>query len=352
MPEVAMPAVRNWNFPRGIASIALLVEFGAAEGVPAEDLLSASGLAIDDLTDPALQVTAQQELVVVRNLTRALGERPSLGLDVGCRYNVTTFGIFGFACLSSPTLRDAIALALRYLDLSFAFCTPTVELASDEIRMELHDRSVPEDVRDFLVDRDLAAIVTVMNDLLGSPILLHRMMFRQSAPPSTIRYEELFGSTPTFDAASNISTFDIAYLDRPLRQGNRNTVALCEAQCRELVARRRKRSGIAGSVRDELTRIGDATVDMDSVAAELGMSSRTMRRRLDDAGTSFRALRDEVLATLAVEMLDTGVLSVEDVAVRLGYAESSSFIYAFKRWFGETPLARHRAADSRQTSSR
>jgi AraC-like DNA-binding protein len=78
---------------------------------------------------------------------------------------------------------------------------------------------------------------------------------------------------------------------------------------------------------------------MDSVARQLVMSPRTLRRRLEAEGTSYRALVDEVRQALAEEMLATGALTVEDVAIRLGYAEASSFIYAFKRWKGTTPAA-------------
>ena len=78
---------------------------------------------------------------------------------------------------------------------------------------------------------------------------------------------------------------------------------------------------------------------IEAVAHEMGMSTRSLRRRLVEAGTSFRALREEVVSTLAVELLETGVLTVDDVAVRLGYAEASSFIHAFKRWTGQTPAA-------------
>ena len=122
---------------------------------------------------------------------RSLEDRPGLGLALGQRYRPTTFGIFGFAWISSPTLRDAMVLALRYLDLSFAFCTPTIELGADENVLQLADERVPADVRGFLVDRDLAAIFSV---------------------------------------------FDAQYLDQPLPQANSHTVELCEAQCRELVA--------------------------------------------------------------------------------------------------------------------
>ncbi len=80
---------------------------------------------------------------------------------------------------------------------------------------------------------------------------------------------------------------------------------------------------------------------MAEVAAGLAMSERTLRRRLTAVGTRYQSLLDEVRQALAEEMLDTGLLSVEDVAQRLGYAEASSFIHAFRRWRGETP-ARYR----------
>ena len=72
------------------------------------------------------------------------------------------------------------------------------------------------------------------------------------------------------------------------------------------------------------------------VARQLSTSERTLRRRLADEGTSYRALLAEVRLTLAEDAGD-GALSVEDVALRLGYAEATPFIAAFRRWTGTTP---------------
>lgn len=338
MVEIAQPSVAEWTFPRSTASVRLMTTFAEEHEVPVEDMLRGAALSGAALEDPGVQIDAHQELAVVRNLVRALGDRPALGLEVGVRYRVTTFGIFGFACVSSPTLRDVMSFALRYWDLSFAFCIPVVDVAADEIRWELHDERVPEDVRTFLVLRDLSAMYQVMCDLLPGPIPLRRLTFRFRKPGAAEPFVAIFGVCPDFDAASNLATFDARYLDQPLPRADRQTVALCEAQCRELVARRRTRTGLAHEVRDRLIRVGGAA-DMDQVARELNLSPRTLRRRLEEAGTSYRALLDEVREALAEEMLATGALSVEDVAIRLGYAEGSSFIYAFKRWKGTTPAA-------------
>lgn len=345
MADITAPVTVDWDYPRGVAGVALLVDFGTQFGVPAPTLLRGSGVGPAVLTDPTAQVDARAELSVIRNLCRELGQRPGLGLEVGTRYRLAAFGVFGFACMSSPTFGEAVALGMRYLDLSFTFCIPIVTTGPDEIRMELHDERVPLDVRQFLVERDVSATFTMVADLLGAPLTPTTLQFRFPRPAYADRFTELLGAVATFDAPTHAATFSPDSLDRPLPQANRNTVALCEAQCRALVEARRARIGLAHEVRKAIMGIGGAA-DMDTVARDLGLSTRHLRRQLAEAGTSYRALREEVLETLALELLDLGVLSVEDVAVRLGYAEASSFIHAFKQWTGRTPHAYARRATS------
>ncbi|MFC4857747.1 AraC family transcriptional regulator [Actinophytocola glycyrrhizae] len=329
-------AVRHWDFPRGGAGTSLLVRFGTEHGIADHDLLAGTGLTADLLADPSLEVTARQELEVVRNLATAL---PDAGVAAGRQYHATTFGILGFAFLSSPTMRDAVTVALRYYDLSFAFSLPDVSVGDGQVRLVLDDRLLPRDVARFLVERDLAAIHTVIDELLPGAVPLTGLEFRFQEPGSCGQYERTFGLRPRFGCPANVATFDAAFLDEPRPLANAHTVAMCETQCRELVARRRARSGTAHEVRELLTRLGALGTPMPSVARELNLSTRTLRRRLEEEGTSFRALLDEVREALAEELLATGAVPVEDVAVRLGYAEASSFIHAFKRWKGITPVA-------------
>lgn len=338
MPDLLLrPAVESWVFPRSVASVALLVRFAEEHGIGRDELISQDVPV--PLDDPDAQVDAHVELAVIRGLVRLLGDRPGLGVEVGRRYRVATFGVLGFACLSSPTLRDAVVFALRYLDLSFAFCIPRVTVADGETRMVMDDSRVPADTRAFLVERDLTAIRTVMGDLLGAPLELRGLDFRAPEPADLRIYREEFGLRPNFGRPVNLTVTDAGYLDRPLPQANEQTVAMCEAQCRRLITRRRARVGIAHEVRQRLVSVGGAPAGIDDVARDLAMSVRTLRRRLTEAGTSYRRLLDEVRHALAEELLSTGALSVEDVAIRLGYAEASSFIHAFKRWTGSTPTS-------------
>jgi AraC-like DNA-binding protein len=76
---------------------------------------------------------------------------------------------------------------------------------------------------------------------------------------------------------------------------------------------------------------------MRTVAAKLGMTTRTLRNQLTREATSYRQLVEQMREQLAEELLATARLSVEEIATRLGYRESSSFIAAFKRWKGMPP---------------
>ncbi|MFN3339663.1 MAG: AraC family transcriptional regulator [Dietzia sp.] len=343
------PAVAHWDFPRSATGIGVLVEAGRGLGVEAGTILRGVGLNPADLSTPDLLVAPGQELVAIRNLRAAAGDRPALAAEVGAAYRLTTFGILGYALLSSPTLRDVIAMTLRFIDLSYIFSTIGVESTGDRIVVRLGGATLPEDLRGFLVDRDLFAIHSVLGDLVPGGLPFTEVTFPGGRSPAALSaYGERLGLTPSSSERGDgvTAVFDAAHLDRPLPQGSPAAVAVAETLCRDLAAARRTRGPVSSRVRVEIAGRLSQGAPMTSVAAELGVSPRTLRRHLSDEGTSYQRLLDDVRVELAERMLATGLLSVEDVAIRLGYAEASSFIHAFRRLTGNTP---HQAAVASRT---
>ena len=168
---------------------------------------------------------------------------------------------------------------------------------------------------------------------MADPTMPIRVHFTHPAPASPGPYRA-FGTPPVFGAAANYAELTAELLDGPVPQADKYTAAATEAQCRQLLDNKRARSGYAGKVRDHLlARPGDMP-NIETIAADLHISSRTLRRHLDTEGTSYRALADEVRERLAEELLATTALSVTEVGQRLGYAETPSFTAAFKRWKG------------------
>ncbi len=322
---------------RSIVSAQILTQFAVDHGVDRAVCLRDSGITADSLNNPQTEITAAQELQLIRNMLVALGNPPGLGLDAGLRYHLSAYGIWGFALLSSPNMREVSKVVERYLDLSFAFIRFRFEVGDEFVRIVLDDREVPEDVGTFLLERDFAAWANAMSELMPAGVAAERAQFRHLRPSHVARYAELCGVVPTFGASDNAITLDAAVMDAPLAQGNLSLARMCLDQCRQLLDKRKHRVGVAGRVRSHLFRNAGSIPSLETVASQLHLSARSLRRHLLAEGTSFRALSDEVLEALAEELLTTAHLKLEEVAERLGYAEPASFIHAFKRWKGVSP---------------
>src|SRR3990167_2302678 len=231
-------------------------------------------------------------------------------------------------------LRDT---GLRYLDLTFAFNRISLREDADQAHLELDGSHLPDQVRDFLLLRDTVAVMVIQRELTGNRMPLDRVQLSMPAPADTARFIEQFGLLPEFACAENRISFSRHLLDLPLPRANPHSAQLCEQQCQALLAKRQVRSGLAGQIRDRLLSTPGRLADMEVIASELNISSRTLRRRLEEQGSSFRQLQEEVRQALAEELLAIASLSQEDIAERLGYSEVSNFLHAFKRWKGLTP---------------
>ena len=329
----------DWSIPHCVAGARHLVDVARRHGAAPEVSLAGTGLLPSHVEDGEAEVSAEQELRVIRNVMAALPRVEGLALEVGSRFQITDFGFWGYALFSSRSLREALKLALRYLDLSAIFGEVEFVEHQDQASLCLNYAKVPADVRNFLLERDAAAIIRIQRLVDSRPTPPTRIQFEFPRPAYAARFEELLGRMPEFDAGVTMLTLDPRVFDQPLLQANEATARMCEAECQKLLARRRARSGTSARVRDIILRRPADAADMEMVAAELCMTSRTLRRHLAEENSSFRALRDEVLMTLAEELIGTAHMKLAEVAERLGYSDAAAFSHAFKRWKGVTPGA-------------
>jgi AraC-like DNA-binding protein len=212
-----------------------------------------------------------------------------------------------------------------------------LEEHDSEVHLLLDDHSVPVDLRDFLLERDLSGMLQVLRELFHRDLPILRVELNLPQPADPRPFVEEIGVLPRFGQAHNRFVFPRHLLDLPLAGAHPQAAQLCEEQCQRLLAKRSQHSGLAGRIRSLLLERPGRLPDMEQVAAGLNMSSRTLRRRLDEEGSNFRLLLDEVRQALAEELLATGGLTLEEIAERLGYGEVSNFIHAFKRWNGKAP---------------
>lgn len=330
-----------WDFVRDPASARLLVEFGRQRGVSEAQLLRRTGLKRAQLDDPQATVEATQELHLITNLLKALKQPPLLGWEVGLRYGFTTYGIWGYGLISSATLGDALQLALRFLPLTYAFTLISVGQVDEQIVLKLGEPEVDDGLKDFLVQRDMAAAARLIAEIAGPHFQISRILLTTAPVPmdqASALGSSTWGAKVEFGAHMNAIMIDSALLQTPLPNANALTAAMCQQLCMGMVERRRSRQGMAMLVRSYLqASCGNAVPDLGTMAKQLYVSERTLKRRLQAEGTSFRQILAEVRSQLAQDLLAEGALSVNEIAARLGFGDASSFSQAFKRWHGVAP---------------
>ena len=329
-----------WDFLRGLASVRLMIEFGAERGLAPASILQGSGLAPAQLDDSKGEITASQELLVAGNLIRLLEGPGQLGLELGARYRYSIYGIWGFGVISSATLGEAIERALRFLPLTYAFTEITFSRTPALGILTFSADALASDLQRFMVERDLTAACLLMEEMTGSHVVPRRVTFAHERCESAGRRTRpvtVCGVAPQYGAEASQLALDAALLRMPLPQANPLTVAMCEDMCEQLLDRRRARLSTSEIVRQYLMLPGGKPPDIVHLARLLNTSERTLKRRLQQEGTSYRAILAGARRQLAEDLIRTRQLTLSEVADRLGFSELSSFSQSFKRWSGVAP---------------
>jgi AraC-like DNA-binding protein len=265
-----------------------------------------------------------------------------LGLRVARTVSLGAPGMLDYAMHTAATVRDAMEAGSRYSRLF----SDTIRLRVEEqgrrafLRVE-HSEPVPRVIADFAVAAwFLNHAAPALRGLPGVECWLSH-----ARPARIVEYERTFSPYGLrFGAPCTGLELDRDYLDLPLPAADPGLHAvLCEhaaALCAGLTEPRtfaRRVGEIA------LAQLDTGTPTAATVARRLRMSTRTLARRLETEGTTFRAVLDGLRRDLALRYVGACPVELSEVTVRLGFAHVEAFHRAFKRWTGQTPLAYRRA---------
>jgi AraC-like DNA-binding protein len=189
----------------------------------------------------------------------------------------------------------------------------------------------------YMIDRGLAASYTIAAEALGKRLPLIEVNVAQPEPGYAQAYAEFFGCPVNFGAPTNDFRFAASFLNEPLLQSETASARVFAAQCERICAELERGGSFAELIRQHLVQLPNQLASLETIAERLCTTPRTIQRKLAVEDTSFKELLEDVRKNLSLEYLQATELSVEDIALRLGYADAPSFSHAFKRWTGKSP---------------
>ena len=315
-------------------AVSLVLNTFKAEGLSSEALLAGSGISAADLSRADTRITTNQEMLVCAN---AVALRDDIGLELGRRMHVSSYGMLGYALLTSATLGDALRLALHYPALLGTLFELSLEEDGERIWLTAGDYRENPALAPFNVEFCLVSMKVTCEDLLGHPLPLLGARFEHPAPDYQARYAERFDCPLQFDAVSNAFAFDKRWLEQPLPLADAITHQAMAERCRKQNTEFTGRQAWLGRIRQLLAAQLNAAPGLDGLAEQLNCSARTLRRHLKDLGCSYQELLDELRFEQAKRMLCEDQLPIYRIAEALGFSETASFRHAFVRWSGVAP---------------
>ena len=314
-------------------------------GLPRQGLLRHAGpdLAGWDLAQARIPLPAL--LALFRSALILTGRR-DLGLEFGRQVRPDTFDVLGYALMTCRNLGEAIGLVPLYRRVVFDSGYSETRISEHGAMVKLAWVVLPEATRaglpydELLAESLIASWVGLGRWITGAEMPLAEVRFRHAAPDDTLPFTGFFGCPVRFAAGENSLLFASELLTQPLLQADAELNLAMRDEARKAIDRPRGRQDIAAQVRQLLApRLPKCETTLKHVAAGLGITPRTLQRRLASADFSFQDILDATRRELAQVYLRDPALSALDVALLLGYAEQSSFTRAFRGWFGTTPSA-------------
>ena len=268
-------------------------------------------------------------------------DEEEIGLRLSEHLTSRDFGIYGYIMLNTTTLRDYLSLIERYHmalgDYSVTRFIPQEHSGYSEYEVVLPSELSPK--HDIALT--LALRVNMVRSRLGNDSWRPLSAGFSFAEPANLdRYQQIFGENLHFNQISNFIEVDNGCLDTVINGSDPQLLQIFMDQAEELLDQSNEPSDIIHRTKVQLmNRIGTEESSQEHIAHAFNLSRATYQRRLEEQGTSFRQLKNEVIYQLATKALSESRARVSDIALKMGYSDLSAFDRAFcKLSGGVTPL--------------
>lgn len=331
-----MPIIRNTVLSVG----------GNAKGIA--EMCDAIGIAVEDLDEADKRLTLEEGITSIKAAWRISGD-PDLALHLGERTRVSALGLAGLIMESS---KDAFAVLRCAQEFSQAFTNvQSFELKSIGTAVHFISDASPvwversPETAHYVIETTFSGVIHQLYLLTRKHIRPVRVLYRHSRPADTTEHERIFGCRPEFGQEVNCMVFAAEDLRAPVVGHNRPLNDMLKGVYEEHMRRHTNGSFVEKVKQVVLGNMQITFPPLEVIAEVLNVTPRTLQRKLQQEGTTFRALSDSVKQELAEHLLSNPALTIADIAYKLGYFEPTSFQRAFRQWTGTTPMEFRKAKE-------
>lgn len=320
----------------------------ADDKVDKDAMLRSVGLAPDSPVDVSHMITDSEYYDFLERTAKADGNGTTLPLRAGAAMRSDDYGAFGLAMKSATNLRRSYERAERYARVLTSVSTYEVEQAPKGAFMHLHREGERRLGMRLSNEATIASIATFSGEISTKPFKPLAIYFKHPAPASTAAHESFFECPVHFDTDKDALLLSNETLLTPNKLGDENISKFFDAHLESEISKYEDEAALDRQVRVQVAQsLSEGVPMLSDIASYLGMSGRTLQRRLSEQGYSFQTLVDESRRQLAKRLLQQTEFSLVEVAFMTGFSEQSAFTRAFKRWAGQTPRSFRIAAQSK-----
>lgn len=264
---------------------------------------------------------------------------PYFGLHTVRYFHFESSGIMTLTLLCASTVYEALQVLCRYERFVDSGNDVVMNIGPDTFSLTFSLLDPTDAVKDQLNEYLLCLLLQLLRTSTGKPIEPIKVSLRHDQTRDDTELVDFFGVRAEYSANHNRLIFDNQILQYRQITAHHLLHGILAKALQSLFQYTGESQDMLGAVCREI--LGHASVDglnVNSVAARLSMSSRSLRRRLAEEGHTFQDAKQHIRETRAKYFLTSTTLSLAEIALELGYSENSAFSRAFKSWTGESPL--------------
>lgn len=319
-----------------------MIHFGVSRGLSRAAILGASGIEQKTLDDPDGRIGRSQVACVWRYIADAIDD-PALPLSVIQALPYGTYDVLDYAFATSQTVAEGVGVVQRYLRLFIEMAELEIEERGDETVIWYQLLNDEDGLERYSSEFTFGLLVSRLRQCADHANANPEWVaFSHESKADPAIYEAWYGCPVRFGAAANRLALATDLYRAPMLTADPGLHSVMERHAQVLLEQTPALDAIDVLVRRELYQMftgGESQPSIDDVGRRLGMSGRTLQRKLSDQDTNFARLLDETRYELALRFLDDESVSIGEVGFLLGFSEPSAFNRAFRRWSGDTPGA-------------